>query len=171
MLVYIKRGSPYRFTEVLSDIYGKGFSGRARTANLGANVYLGTRSSEQSTPSPAEGPDVPVFLSRVQSSLSSSMRWDEEGQGFACQSFGICFQSGLVHDELISCEEQMGGVGTRKFEWLLGWTKRKRPVGREKERLGLMVREAKLSAPPFSSDTFREVSMEPEHLCFCDFSS
>lgn len=46
----------YRFTEIVSVIYGKGFSGRAITANMGANVYLGSRSSEQSTPSPAEGP-------------------------------------------------------------------------------------------------------------------
>ena len=46
----------YRFTELLNKVYGNGFGDRDCTAQMGANIYLGTRASGQSTPSPVEGP-------------------------------------------------------------------------------------------------------------------
>ena len=46
----------YRFTELLAIVYGPGFGERECNAQMGANIYLGNRASDQSTPSPVEGP-------------------------------------------------------------------------------------------------------------------
>jgi hypothetical protein len=46
----------YRFVELVAHVYGKGFGNRASTLMMGANIYFGSRVSDQSTPSPSEGP-------------------------------------------------------------------------------------------------------------------
>jgi hypothetical protein len=46
----------YRMTELVTDVFGLGFGDRGRASQLGSNIYFGTRSSDQSSPTPAEGP-------------------------------------------------------------------------------------------------------------------
>jgi hypothetical protein len=46
----------HRFVELVARVCGKGFGNRASTLMMGANIYFGSRASDQSTPSPAEGP-------------------------------------------------------------------------------------------------------------------
>ena len=46
----------YRHQELLVQVYGSGFGSRHRSPTRGTNIYLGTRSSHQSSVSPTEGP-------------------------------------------------------------------------------------------------------------------
>ena len=51
-----KEDISYRFSEILVDVYGCGFGSRNCSSTTGSNIYLGTRSSHQSSASPTEGP-------------------------------------------------------------------------------------------------------------------
>jgi hypothetical protein len=46
----------FRFTELVADVYGPGFGDRGRASQIGTNIYFGYRASDQSSPTPAEGP-------------------------------------------------------------------------------------------------------------------
>jgi hypothetical protein len=45
-----------RFVELVAHVCGKGFGNRASTLMMGTNEHFGSRASDQSTPSPSEGP-------------------------------------------------------------------------------------------------------------------
>jgi hypothetical protein len=45
-----------RTMELVADVYGPGFGDRGRASQMGTNIYFGTHASDQSSPSPAEGP-------------------------------------------------------------------------------------------------------------------